>query len=134
MKRKLTTPGTIHANTRMLRIVNAMLNGVEIKLARSQPIAPVIDRGGGSASIGCIRTKRISATARSPSDMVMKRSSPFHQSHAAVVDVHRQRRAEADRQIDQHGDRDHLDRLPGLIEHRAGEDLNEVRITDRNRE
>src|SRR5690349_3454647 len=109
MKRKLITPGMIHASKRMLRIVSAMLSGVESRLERNQPIAPVMEGGGGNASIGCIRTKRISATARSPSDIVIGRSSPFHQSHAAVVDVHRQRRCEADRQIDQHRDRNDLD-------------------------
>ena len=38
------------------------------------------------------------------------------------------------REIDRHGDGDDLDRLAGLVEHRAGEDLHQIGIADRHRQ
>src|SRR5215467_3791092 len=122
MMRNLSSGGTIHTIRRITRIVIRMLNGPENRLARAQPIAPVMVAGGGSASIGKLRTK----AGCLKSVAVMARPSPFHQRHAAVVPVHRQRGDETDGEVHRHGHRDHLDRLAGLVEHGAGEHLNEV--------
>ena len=64
----------------------------------------------------------------------MARPSPFHQGDAAVVPIHQQRRHKADGEIDRHGDGDDFDRLAGLVEHGAGEDLHQVRITNGDRQ
>src|ERR1041385_5265470 len=119
MMRNLSSGGTAHTISRMTRIVIRMLNGPEKRLARAQPIAPVMVAGGGSSSIGELRTK----PGCLKSVAVMARPSPFHQRHAAVVPVHHERGDEADGEIDRHGDRDHLDRLAGLVEHRAGKQI-----------
>src|SRR5215831_11347228 len=105
MMRNLSSGGTIHTIRRITRTVIRMLNGPENKLARAQPIAPVMVAGGGSASIGRVRTK----AGCLKSVAVMARGSPFHQRHAAVVPIHPQRSDEADREIDRHGDGDHFD-------------------------
>src|SRR5437016_13140250 len=128
--RNLSSGGTIHTISRMTKIVIRMLNGPENRFARTQPSAPVMAIGGGSASIGMVRTK----PGCLKSVAVMARPSPFHQRHAAVVPVHRQRRDKADGEIDRHGDRDHLDRLAGLVEHRAGKHLHQIWIADEHRE
>ena len=86
--RNLTISGIAQASSRTISTVSAILNGVDSRLARSQPIAPVIAAGGGRGAIVARRTKAISATARSPSAMVMGLASPLHQRHAAVVEVH----------------------------------------------
>src|SRR6202011_1876417 len=130
MMRNLSSGGTTHTIIRMTRIVIMMLNGPDSRLARTQPSAPVMAIGGGSASIGMLRTK----PGCLKSVAVMTRASPFHQRHAAVVPVHRQRSDEADGEVDRHGDRDHLDRLAGLIEHGPGEYLHQVGIADEHRE
>src|SRR5262245_16874103 len=128
--RNFTTSGITQARIRTINTVSAMLNGVDSRLARSHPSAPVIAAGGGRGAMVARRTKAISATARSPSAMVMGCASPFHQGHVAVVYVHDCRRGKTDDEIDQHRDGHDLNRLPCLVEHRAGEDLHQVRVTD----
>src|SRR4029079_18495262 len=127
-----TISGTAQASSSTISTVSAMLNGVDRRFARNQAIGPVIAAGGGCGSIVARRTKAISATARSPSAMVMGAASPFHQRHAAVVDVHDQRRRQADDEIDEHRDGHDLDCLASLVEHGAREDLHQVRVTDGN--
>src|SRR5215470_14280185 len=85
--RNLRSGGTIHTISRMTRIVIRMLNGPENRFARAQPSAPVMVIGGGSASVGTVRTN----AGCLKSVAVMARASPFHQRHAAVVPVHAQR-------------------------------------------
>ena len=106
-----------------------MLAGLENRFARIQPIAPVVAPGGGIASTGAPRTKAL-VVRRSLSCVATAMASPFHQRDARVVPVHHHRGDEADREIDRHGDHHDLDRLAGLVEHRAGEDLHEVGIAD----
>src|SRR5688500_18400172 len=113
--RKRSVSGTIHISNRATRNVITMLNGVDSGLARSQPIAPVVASGAGSESICCIRTKRICATARSPSLIVIARPSPFHQRDPRVVNVHERRGDKAYGEIDRHRDCDDFARLTGLI-------------------
>ena len=86
--------------------------------------------GGGRGAMTARRTKATSATARSPSAMVMGLASSFHQRDMAVVDVHEQRSGKADDEVDEHGDGHDLDRLPCLVKHRAGENLHQVRVAD----
>src|SRR3569832_1495285 len=101
--------------------VNTTLTGVDNKLARIQPIGPVMRTGGACGDRCWSRTKCSLVMASSPSAMVMAAPSPFHQRHAPVVKVHQARRDEADRQVDGHRDGDDLDRLAGLVEHGTGE-------------
>src|SRR5262245_31058560 len=130
--RNLTNSLVAQASSSTINTVSTILNGVDSRLARSHPSAPVIAAGGTRGAIVARRTKAISATARSPSAMVMALASPFHQRHAAVVDIHECRRGKADHEIDEHRDGHDLDRLPCLVEHGAGKDLHQVRITDRH--
>ena len=90
--------------------------------------------GAGRGAIVARRTKAISATARSPSAMVMGLASPFDQRHAAVVEVHDRGRRQADDEVDEHRDGHDLDGLACLVEHGAREDLHQVRVTDCNRQ
>src|SRR5512144_2203629 len=127
-----TISGIAQASSSTISTVSAILNGVDKKLARNQASAPVTSAGGGRGPIVARRTKAISATARSPSAMVMGAASPFHQRHAAVVEVHDQGRRQADDEIDEHRDGHDFDRLACLVEHRAREDLHQIRVTDCN--
>src|SRR3569623_365785 len=101
---KRSRSGMIHSASSTIRRVRTILNGDENRFSRTQPIGPDIEAGGGCCSSVCWRTKRASAIASSPSDIVMARPSPFHQLDAAVVDIHQQRRDQADEEIDQLGD------------------------------
>src|SRR5690242_12917853 len=120
--RNLRISGIAQANSRAINIVSAILNGVDSRLARSQASAPVISAGGGRAAIVARRTKATSATARSPSAIVMDPASPFHQRHATVIEIHDHGGRQADNEIDKHRDGHDFDRLARLVEHRAGED------------
>src|SRR5262245_64774791 len=117
------------ASSRTIRIVSAILNGVESRLSRSHPSAPVIFVGGGCGGMVARRTNANSATARSASAMVIRKLLPLCQRHAPVVDVHQERSRETDHEIDQHRDRNDLDRLSGLVEYRAGKNLHQIGIT-----
>src|SRR5690606_31763360 len=64
----------------------------------------------------------------------MRPSLPFDQRDALVVPVHQQRNADADGQVDAHGDGHGFDRLAGLVEHRAGEQRHHVRVADGRRQ
>src|SRR5215469_17205712 len=125
MSRNLINGGTIQTISRMTIIVIRMLNGPDKRLARTQPSTPVMVAGGGSASIGMERTKP--GCLKSVAVMA---PSPLHQRHAAVEPVHHQRGDQADREVDRHGDRYHLDGLTGLIENRSGKYLHQVGIAD----
>lgn len=57
-------------------------------------------------------------------------SLPLDQRNALVVPVHQHGNTDTDRQVNAHGDGNHLDGLPGLVEYRAGEQRNHVRIAD----
>src|SRR6185437_3678160 len=132
--KNFTRFGTIQSSSSTTIMVSAILNGVDSKFSRSQPMAPVMRAGGGCCAICARRTNAISVTARSPSAMVMEAPSPFHQRDPAVVDVHEERRRQADGDIDQHGNGHDLLCLAGLVEHGAGEHLHEIRIADRHRQ
>ena len=81
------------ASSSTMMIVSAMLNGVDNRFSRSQPTAPRHRRRRRLRREVLRRARNaISATASSPSDMVMAAPSPFHQRHAAVVDVHQRTR------------------------------------------
>ena len=55
MNRNLTSRGSTQASSSAIRMVSAILNGVENRFARSQPTAPVIAAGGGRASMVAAR-------------------------------------------------------------------------------
>ena len=76
--------GITHSSSATTRIVSTTLNRVDSKFARTQPKAPVMAAGGGCGSIARSRTKCSSATASSPSDIVM--TSPWrpHRSTSAT--------------------------------------------------
>src|SRR4029079_13558409 len=121
--RNRTISGIAQASSRAISTVSAILNGVDSRLARKQPSAPLISAGGGRGAIVARRTKAISATARSPSAMVMGLASPFHQRHAAVVKIHDQRRRQTDHEINEHRDGHDLYGLSWSVEHRAQTDV-----------
>src|SRR5215468_3825663 len=127
MNRKRSTSGISHNSSRMVRIVIAMLNGDENRFSRSHASGPTVEAGGGCGSIAAFCRKRMSsARVTLPSArMLMTTASPLDQRHARVIDVHADRGHKADREVDRHGDQHDLDRLPGLVQHRAGEDLGE---------
>src|SRR5690242_16421075 len=108
-------------------IVRAVLKALENRLARIQPMAPAAVAGGGKDAAGELRTKDRPRAPPFPKESAVKvevtAPSPLDQRDARVVPVHQQRGDEADAEVDGHGEGDDLDRLPGLIEHRAGENL-----------
>ena len=61
MNRNLISGGTIQAISRIDRIVSAIFIGPEIRFARSQPMAPLCDIGGGNGSCVALCTNAISA-------------------------------------------------------------------------
>ncbi len=99
------------------------LAGEPKRLRRSQTRAPVVEPGGGRPAAPSVSLAVRSVIA-----------SPLDQGDAPVVPVHRQRDHQADCPIGQHGDGDALDRLAGLVQDRAGEDVDEVRVTDGHRQ
>src|SRR5689334_2002344 len=112
MKRKRISGGTSQTISRIEINVSTMLSGVENRLARIQPIAPVMATGGGSGSCAAERTKAISAAfLASKASMSVTAILALHQRLARVVPVHEQRSRDADREIDRHRDGDDLDRL-----------------------
>ena len=66
----------------------------------------------------------------------VRRSPPSarHPKDAAVIEVHRKRADERNKQIDRHRHRDDRHRRARLVEHRPGEDLDEVGIANENRQ
>src|SRR6185312_9818725 len=101
-KRNLTSSGTTQASKSAITMVNAILNGVERRFSRSQPSAPVIAAGCGRGASVSRRTNAISATASSPSDIVIGvGSSSLHQGYAVIVNIHEQRGRETNNEIDQ---------------------------------
>src|SRR5690242_4091927 len=102
-RRNLTSSGTTQASKSAITTVNAILNGVERRFSRSQPSAPVIAAGCGRGAIVSRRTNAISATASSPSDIVIGAApSSFHQGDAVIVNIHEQRGREADDRSEEH--------------------------------
>src|SRR5918995_1606155 len=126
--RNLTSGGTAHTTSRMQISVSATFSGVESRLARSQPYTPLSLSGGGRSGAGSPRTNTTELSE------IADIGSALHQRNALVIEIHRERGHEADREIDRHGDGDDLNRLPGLVEHRAGEYLHQIRIADGDRE
>ena len=108
-----------------------MLSGLENRFSRSQPIAPDCGRAAAAAARSAWCGRRLASAVASVGRDVAQRSTS---GDAAVVEIHQPRRDEADGEIDRHGDDDHLDRLAGLVEHGAGENLHQVRIADGDRE
>src|SRR5687768_6722391 len=115
MNTKRMKGGIAQASSKPMMMVSAMFTGPVNRCSRIQATGPTTLGGGG---------KEVASVA------LMVRSSPFDQRLAAVVDVHQEGRREADGQVDQHGDADDFDCLPGLVQHGAGEHVGEVRIAD----
>src|SRR3954468_19330065 len=103
------TGGTVQTSSSTVNTVNTALNGVENRLARSQPGQPTDKAGGASAGAGAVRTKAAPPAGIRAACAIM--GSTLHQRHAGVVLVHKERGEQADGQIDRHRDGDDLDRL-----------------------
>ena len=84
----------------------------------------VVTRGGSSGAISSWRTK---AACDPWLSAPLSRMRALYQFIATLVS------SEID-EIDRHGDGDDLDRLAGLVERRAGEDRDQIRIADGDRE
>src|SRR3954451_20190355 len=108
------------------------LNSVRIVFAtlpnnrcRSQPGMPVVTTGGSSGAINCRLTKAVCASMP-PSALV--------ESDARVVPVHQRAGDERGDEIKRHRDADDLNRLSGLVERRAGEHRDQIRVADSHRQ
>src|SRR5258705_2110605 len=100
-------------------IVSRVLVQLENRFWRSQPIGPVVERGG-----------RIWATADSAAMSAILSPLSLDQRHMAVEPIHEARRRQAYRQEYAHRHQDHFDRLARLIEHGAREDAHKIRVAD----
>ena len=76
--------------------------------------------GGGRAARSCAR--------RTEAAHVSRLLVP---QQAAIGEVGGERNREVDRRVQQHHERHRLERLAGLAEHRAADDLHDVRVADR---
>src|SRR5262252_2351334 len=98
--------------------VRIVLVKLENKFVRIQAIGPTTEAGGLRAA---------------GTGLAMAMLLPLHQRHATIEPIHGERGGKADREEYGHSDQDHLDRLPRLVEHRAGEDADEIGIADGHR-
>ena len=105
--------------------VSVALSGPSNSRWRSQPTARRTTTGGGSGSVIARRTYDNGAVIRHQRSAIRIRA--LYQFISALV-------ASDSAEIDRHGDGDDLDRLAGLVERRAGEHGEQVRIADGHRQ
>src|SRR6478735_9611018 len=103
----------------MATTVRSELLQEENRLWRSQPMTPISERGGGCGPADA----GVPGAASAVRSRCM--SLPLDQRHARVEPVHEQRGQQAEAEVDEHGDEDNLDRLARLVQHGAGEHVDE---------
>src|SRR5579863_6138073 len=121
-RKKRSNGGSAQPIKRKLTRVSAILPGDENRFSRSQPNSPARSAGGGRRSVGARRKYAFSIIAAI--------ASAFLDRDRIAVEIHEERRDQANEQIDRHGDGDYFDGLAGEVEHAAGKHLHEIGVTD----